>query len=66
MNHVGNIKDKLGKAAFKATNNDDDNMNENIQGKLGKVACKASSEIGSCAWRLMGRQPANKSRCLDS
>ena len=37
----------------------------NMQGKLGKVACKASTEIGSCAWRLIGRQPANKSRCLD-
>ena len=35
-----------------------------MQGKLGKVACKASTQIGSCAWRLMGRQPANKSRSL--
>ena len=35
-----------------------------MQGKVGKVACKASSQIGSCAWRLMGRQPANKSGSL--
>ena len=31
------------------------------QGKMGKVACKASTDIGTCAWKLLGRQPANRS-----
>ena len=34
------------------------------QGRMGKVACKASTEIGHCAWRMIGRQSTNNSKSV--
>ena len=31
---------------------------------MGKVACKASTEIGHCAWRMIGRQSTNNSKSV--